>query len=77
VARLRVSAKADRDLIGIWKYIAAENESAADRFFDLLHEKFRALAAAPGIGAGQTTSSGARGSFRSENTSSTTSFRCT
>ena len=37
-------------MIGIWKYIAADNEPAADRFFDLLHEKFRALASAPGIG---------------------------
>lgn len=37
-------------MIGIWKYIAEDNEPAADRFLDLLHEKFRALAATPGIG---------------------------
>lgn len=50
MARYRVSAKADRDVINIWKHIAADNEPAADRFFDLLYEKFRALGEAPGIG---------------------------
>jgi toxin ParE1/3/4 len=50
VARYRVSAKADRDVMNIWKRIAADNEPAADRFHHLLYEKFQALAATPGIG---------------------------
>ncbi len=50
MARYRISAKADRDLIEIWKRIAADNESAADRFHGLLHDKFRILAASPGVG---------------------------
>jgi toxin ParE1/3/4 len=50
VGKYRVSAKADRDLLNIWKHIAADNEPAADRVHDLLYEKFRALAIAPGIG---------------------------
>jgi len=50
VARYRVSAKADRDVIDIWKRIATDNEPAADRFYDLLHAKFGALAATPGMG---------------------------
>jgi plasmid stabilization system protein ParE len=44
VAQYRVSAKADRDLLNIWMRIAADNEPAADRFHDLLYEKFHALA---------------------------------
>jgi len=38
------------DLIEIWLYIAQDNPAAADRFLDLLEEKFLVLAANSRIG---------------------------
>lgn len=50
MALYNVSARADRDVINIWKRIAADNEPAADGFCDLLDDKFHSIAASPGIG---------------------------
>ncbi len=41
---------AQLDLLEIWAYIAEDSTGAADRFLDLLDQKCRTLAEAPGIG---------------------------
>ncbi len=46
----RLSKKARGDLLEIWRYIAADNESAADRFIDLLTQRFQLLGKNPYIG---------------------------
>lgn len=46
----RVSRRARRDLIGIWCYIADDNESAADRFIDLITQRFQPLGKNPYAG---------------------------
>ena len=45
-----MSAKADRDVMNIFKHIVIDNAPAAARFYALLHEKFGALAVTPGMG---------------------------
>jgi plasmid stabilization system protein ParE len=40
----RLSRRARRDALDIWRRIAAENEPAADSFIDLLVHHFRLLA---------------------------------
>lgn len=50
MARYRLSKDAETDLLGIWEYIATDDERAAEAFHALLHEKFRALAFSPLIG---------------------------
>jgi len=39
----RISGRARRDLLEIWRYIADDNETAADRFIDLLVQRFQLL----------------------------------
>jgi plasmid stabilization system protein ParE len=39
----RVTRRARRDILGIWRYIAEDNERAADRFIDLLTRHFQVL----------------------------------
>ena len=50
MAKLSVSKDAESDLIEIWYYIARDSLFSADRLNKLLYEKFRALAANPGLG---------------------------
>ncbi|PPD41356.1 MAG: plasmid stabilization protein [Methylocystis sp.] len=50
VKRLRRSARAEQDLIEIWNFIAKDNETAADRIFDLLVAKSELVARSPTIG---------------------------
>jgi toxin ParE1/3/4 len=38
------------DLAEIWDYIAADNETRADPFVDLIDHKFQALASHPNLG---------------------------
>ncbi|MGH6841508.1 MAG: type II toxin-antitoxin system RelE/ParE family toxin [Methylocella sp.] len=42
--------RAEEDLIGIWTYIALDNERAADRVLDDLERKTSSLASNPNIG---------------------------
>jgi len=42
--------RARSDLSEIWDYIAADNETLADAFVDLIDQKFQALAGHPNLG---------------------------
>ncbi len=46
----RLTRRARRDLLHIWNYIAQDNESAADRFIDLMIHHFQLLGRNPHIG---------------------------
>ncbi len=46
----RLSGRARRDLLHIWRYISEDNESAADRFIDLLTQHFELLGKNPHVG---------------------------
>jgi toxin ParE1/3/4 len=46
----RISGRARRDLIEIWRYIAKDNESAADRFIDLITQRFQLVGVNPYAG---------------------------
>lgn len=46
----RLVQRARRDVIEIWRYIADDNETAADRFIDLLTHHFRILGDNPYAG---------------------------
>ena len=46
----RLTARARRDLVEIWRHIAEDNESAADRFVDLLIHHLRMLGENPKAG---------------------------
>jgi toxin ParE1/3/4 len=46
----RLSGRARRDLVEIWRYIANDNESAADRFIDLITQRFGLLGENPYAG---------------------------
>jgi toxin ParE1/3/4 len=46
----RLVRRARRDVIEIWRYIAEDSESAADRFIDLLTHHFRMLGDNPYAG---------------------------
>lgn len=48
--RFRLTVPADQDLDGLWDYIAQDNVDAADRFIELLYDKFALLASNPRIG---------------------------
>jgi len=50
VTRYILSEGADRDLDGIWEYIAEDNIDAADRWIGKLFDAFEAIGATPGIG---------------------------
>lgn len=45
-----LSDDADRDLDGIWDYIAEDNVDAADQWISRLFDAFDAIAETPGIG---------------------------
>jgi plasmid stabilization system protein ParE len=47
---LKTSDDADRDLDGIWDYIAEDNIDAADQWIGRLFDAFDAIANPPGIG---------------------------
>ena len=44
------SARADEDLISIWRYIAADNPSAADRVLDAIEARWNQLSRHPYAG---------------------------
>jgi plasmid stabilization system protein ParE len=44
VKKFVVSPEAERDLEGIWEYIAEDSLDAADRFLAKLHDQILALA---------------------------------
>ena len=46
----RLARRARADVLDIWRYIAADNETAADRFIDLLTRRFRLLGENPYAG---------------------------
>ena len=46
----RLTRRARLDLLDIWRYIARDSESAADRFIDVLTEKFGFLEETPYAG---------------------------
>ena len=46
----RLSGRARRDLVQIWRYIANDNEPAADRFIDLITQRFELLGENPYAG---------------------------
>ena len=46
----RLTARARRDVVRIWAYIADDSEAAADRFVDLLVQHFQLLGDSPHIG---------------------------
>lgn len=48
--RYQLTQAAEEDLADIWRYIAANSSTAADRFLDLLYAKFISLARSPFIG---------------------------
>jgi len=50
VTQYVLSEDADRDLNGIWEYIAEDNVDAADHWISRLFDAFDAIAATPGIG---------------------------
>ena len=46
----RLARRARADVLDIWRYIAADSESAADRFIDLLTRRFSLLGENPYAG---------------------------
>jgi len=50
VPQLRISPRANSDLIEIWSYIADDSVANADAFIDRLYETLQALARQPGSG---------------------------
>ena len=46
----RLTRRARQDVLAIWRYIANNDESAADRFIDLLTHYFRLLGDNPHAG---------------------------
>lgn len=47
---VRLSPRAERDLLDIWLVIAEDREDAADRFLDRLYEQCQTLAEYPQMG---------------------------
>ena len=45
-----ITPAAEKDLIGIWVYVAQNNEKAANRIYKAAEETFKLLAHSPGIG---------------------------
>lgn len=48
--RIRRTSRADEDLIEIWCYLAAQNESAADRLLDRFEQRWNGLLSYPHLG---------------------------
>lgn len=46
----RLTRRAHRDVLNVWRHIAEDNESAADRFIDLLTHYFCLLGDKPHAG---------------------------
>jgi toxin ParE1/3/4 len=46
----RLTRRARRGLLGIWNYIADDDEQAADRFIELLTRRFRLIGQMPHAG---------------------------
>ena len=46
----RLARRARADVLDLWRYIAADNDSAADRFMDLLTRRFSLLGGNPYAG---------------------------
>lgn len=46
----RITRRARRDVLDLWKYVARDGESAADRFIDRLTHRFRILGDVPHAG---------------------------
>ena len=46
----RLTRRARQDVLSIWKYIADDDEAAADRFVDLLTRRFAFLGDNPHVG---------------------------
>ena len=63
----RLTVRARRDVLNIWRHIAADNQDAADRFVDLLTHYFRFLGEIPVPAADVTTCALATAVFRLEN----------
>lgn len=49
--RFTRTAEAEEELIGLWVYVAADNEPAADRLLERIEEACRRLAEFPELGA--------------------------
>jgi plasmid stabilization system protein ParE len=54
VTSYTLSKDAERDLNGIWGYIAQDSDDAADRWIDRLFVGFEAIGESPGIGHKRT-----------------------
>jgi toxin ParE1/3/4 len=50
MSRYFVTPQARADLIDLWLYIANDRPGAADRLYERLQQRFRLLAANPGMG---------------------------
>ena len=50
MGEIHKTPRAEEDLLEIWLYIALDDMAAADRLYDLVETKFRALADFPHIG---------------------------
>ena len=50
MARFILSEKAERDILEIWAYIAADSVDAADRFVDTVEERLARIAETPFVG---------------------------
>ena len=50
MSRVHKLPQAEEDLLDIWVHIASDSPFHADRFLDLLDDKMRLLADAPGMG---------------------------
>ena len=50
MSKLRISPRANSDLIEIWSYIADDSAANADAFIDKLYETMQLLAGKPGSG---------------------------
>ena len=48
--RIRRTARAEEDLIEIWSYLAAHNESAADYLLDRFEQRWNGLLSYPHLG---------------------------
>lgn len=48
--RLRITPRANSDLLEIWAYISDDSERTADKFIDQMHEAIQKLAKHPELG---------------------------
>lgn len=50
MAHIRISPRANEDLLDTWSYIADDSEANADGFIDKIYETMELLAGQPGLG---------------------------